>query len=94
VGQTLSDSTLTVTGNFTVPTANLSYVLQFFANLSGDAEGKICLGSLTVTPTTTGTQLLTFTTTTTVTGTYPLITATLTDDTADTSAFSSGVTTT
>jgi|SRR5579884_1239261 len=61
---------------------------------SGDAEGKIYLGSLTVTPTSTGTQNFTFTVTTTVTGTEPLITATLTDNTADTSAFSSGVTTT
>ena len=81
MGQTLSDSTLTVTGNFTVPTANLS----------GDAEGRIYLGSLTVTPTTTGTQLFTFITTTTVTGTYPLITASLTDNSGDTSQFSNGV---
>jgi parallel beta-helix repeat protein len=66
---TLSGTTLTVTGNFTAPTANVSYVLEFFANPSGDAEGKIYLGSLTVTPTTTGTQLFTFITTTTVTGT-------------------------
>jgi hypothetical protein len=34
----------------------------------------------------------TFTTTTTVTGTDPVITATLTDATGDTSAFSGGVT--
>jgi hypothetical protein len=90
----LTGSTLTVTGSFTAPTANVSYLLQFFAAPSGDAEGKVYLGSLTVTPTTTGTQLFTFTTTTPVTGTYPLITATLTDNTADSSAFSSGVTTT
>ncbi len=90
---TLSGSTLTVQGSFAVPTANVSYVLEFFASPSGDAEGKIYLGSLTVKPTATGTQNFTFTTTTTVTGTYPLITATLTDNTGDTSAFSSGVVT-
>jgi hypothetical protein len=85
-------SALTVTGSFTAPTANVSYVLQFFANPSGDAEGKVYLGSLTVTPTSTGTQNFTFTATTTVTGTYPLITATLTDNPGDTSQFSKGVT--
>jgi hypothetical protein len=89
---TLTGSTLTVTGSFTAPTANVSYVLEFFANPSGDPEGKIYLGSLTVKPTSTGTQSFTFTTTTTVTGTYPLITATLTDSTGNTSAFSSGIT--
>jgi parallel beta-helix repeat protein len=88
---TTSGSTLAVTGTFNAPTANVAYVLEFFANLSGDGEGKIYLGSLTVTPTSTGTQNFTFTTTTTVTGTYPLITATLTDATGDTSAFSTGV---
>jgi hypothetical protein len=88
----LTGSTLTVTGSFTAPTANVSYVLQFFANPSGDAEGKVYLGSLTVTPTSTGTENFTFTTTTTVTGTDQLITATLTDNTADTSQFSNGVT--
>jgi len=87
----LSGTTLTVNGSFAAPTANVAYVLEFFANLSGDAEGKMYLGALTVAPTTTGTQSFSFTTTTTVTGTYPLITATLTDNTADTSAFSSGV---
>jgi parallel beta-helix repeat protein len=87
----VSGSTLTVTGSFTAPTANVSYVLQFFANPSGDAEGKVYLGSLTVTPTTTGTQLFTFTTTTTVTGTYPLITATLTDSGDGTSEFALGI---
>jgi len=87
----ISGSTLTVTGTFTAATANVAYVLEFFANLSGDAEGKIYLGSLTVTPTITGTQNFTFTTTTSVTGTYPLITATLTDATGDSSAFSNGV---
>ena len=67
-------------------------MLEFFANVTGDGEGKIFLGFLSVTPTTTGTQNFTFTTTTSVTGTNPLITATLTDNTGDTSEFSSGVT--
>ncbi len=89
---TISGSTLTVQGSFAVPTANVAYVLQFFANLSGDAEGRIYLGSLTVTPTSTGLQNFTFRTTTTVTGTDPLITATLTDNSGDTSQFSNGVT--
>ncbi len=89
---TISGSTLTVQGSFTAATANVSYVLEFFANVSNDPEGKIYLGSLTVTPKSTGTQNFTFTTTTTVTGTYPLITATLTDNTGDTSSYSNGVT--
>ncbi len=90
---TPSGSTLTVTGNFNAPAANISYVLEFFANAGGDAEGKIYLGSLTVTPTRTGMQNFTFTATTTVTGAYPLLTATLTDGSGDTSSFSNGVTT-
>ncbi len=90
------NNTLTVTGSFTPPTANVPYVLEFFANPVGDAEGKIYLGSLTVTPTTTNPQSFTFNTTTTVTliTTNPVITATLTDATDGTSAFSTGVTTT
>jgi hypothetical protein len=89
---TLSGSTLTVTGTFTPPPANVSYVLEFFANPSGDAEGKIYLGSLTVTPASMGTASFTFTTTTSVLGANPLITATLTANTRDTSEFSGGVT--
>ncbi len=84
-------STLTVTGSFTAPTANVSYVLQFFANPTGDPEGKVYLGSQTVTPATTGTQPFTFTTTTTTPGTYPLITATVTDSADGTSEFSPGI---
>ncbi len=86
----ISGTTLTVQGTFSAPTANVSYVLEFFANTSSDPEGRVYLGSLTVKPTSTGTQNFTFTTTTTVTGTYPLITATLTDNLGDTSAFSNG----
>jgi hypothetical protein len=86
------DTKLFVIGSLTVPTANVSYVLEFFATPSGDAEGEIYLGSLTITPTRTGTQYFLFLPTTTVTGTYPLITATLTDvSTGDTSAFSTGL---
>jgi hypothetical protein len=89
---TLSSGTLTVTGTFTATTTN-PYVLEFFANSSGDAEGRIYLGSKTVTPSSTGTVNFTFTTTnTSQLGTYPLITATLTDATGDTSEFSNGVT--
>ncbi len=88
----VSGTTLTVKGTFNAATANVPYVLEFFANPAGDAEGKIYLGSMTVTPTSTGTQSFTFTTTTSVTGTDPLITATLTDNLGDTSAFSNGVT--
>jgi len=84
---TLSGNSLTVQGTFNAATANVSYVLEFFASPSDDAEGKIYLGSLTVTPTSTGTQNFTFTTTTTVTGTDPLITATVTDPSGNTSAF-------
>ena len=94
-GATLSGTTLTVEGTFTAPTANKPYVLEFFANVSGDPEGKIYLGSKTVTPATTGSQSFTFTTTnTSQLGANPLITATLTDNLGDTSAFSAGETVT
>jgi hypothetical protein len=83
---------LIVKGSFTPPTAKATYVLEFFANPTGDAEGQIYLGSLTVTPKNTRTHKFTFSTTTTVTGTNPLITVTLTDAAGDTSAFSNGVT--
>jgi hypothetical protein len=84
----LSGTTLTVKGIIVVFSGNVSYLLDFYANPSGDPEGKIYLGSLTVT----GTPNFTFTTTTSVTGANPLITATLTDDKGNTSAFSTGVT--
>jgi hypothetical protein len=80
-----------VTGAFNAPTANVTYVLEFFANPTGDPEGKIYLGAKLVKPASTGTTSFTFTTTTTVTGTDPVITATLTDVSGDTSAFSNGV---
>jgi parallel beta-helix repeat protein len=88
----LVGSTLTVTGTFTALQANVPYVLEFFANPTGDAEGKVFLGEMTVTPMSTGTLAFTFTTTTSVASTDPLITATLTDAAGDTSAFSTGVT--
>jgi hypothetical protein len=88
----LNGSTLTVMGSFTPPSADNAYVLEFFANPSSDAEGRVFLGSLGVLPTNTNLQAFTFTTTTTVTGTDPLITATLTDGSGDTSPFSNGVT--
>jgi hypothetical protein len=86
-----TSSTLTVTGTFTAA-ATGSYVLEFFANPSGDAEGKVLLGALTVPVTTTGTVPFTFSTTTSVPGTDPVITAALTDPAGDTSAFTGGVT--
>jgi parallel beta-helix repeat protein len=82
--------TLTVTGTFNAPTANVPYVLEFFASPAGDDEGEVYLGQKIVTPTKTGTQSFTFTTKTTVPETYPVITSTLTDGSGDTSAFSSG----
>ena len=89
---TYNGTTLTVTGTFTAPIANFTYVLEFFANPSGDAEGKVYLGLVAVKPATTGPQPFTFTVTTSVPSSDPLITATLTDANSDTSAFSSGVT--
>jgi parallel beta-helix repeat protein len=83
--------TLTVKGSFTAATANVPYVLEFFGNTSSDAEGKAYIGALTVTPTSTGTQNFTYTTTTTVPRIYPLVTATLTDTSGDTSALSNGI---
>jgi hypothetical protein len=87
---TYSGTSLAVTGSFTVSVTG-SYVLEFFANPTGDAEGKVLLGALTVSVTTTGTVPFTFSTTTSVPGTDPVITATLTDPAGDTSAFASGV---
>jgi hypothetical protein len=85
-------TTLTVNGTFNAPTANVTYVLEFYANPTGDAEGKLFLGFLSVTPTSTGTQSFTFSTTTSAPATNPVITTTLTDSTSDTSSFSNGVT--
>jgi hypothetical protein len=89
---TLSGTTLTVTGTFTAPTANVPYVLEFFVSPAGDPEGQIYIGKLTVTPTTTGTQSFAFKASTSAATSTTLITATLTDNLGDTSAFSNGVT--
>src|SRR5262249_30625509 len=56
---TVNGTTLNVKGAVGV-LANVSYVLEFYANPTGDPEGKVFLGSLTVTATTTGTQNFTF----------------------------------
>jgi titin len=90
---TLSGSTLTAKGTFTALTANVPYVLEFFANINGDVEGFVFLGLLTVTPKSTGTQSFTVTATVSA-STPPFIAATLTDNLDNTSEFSNGVTTT
>ncbi|HLJ93999.1 MAG TPA: hypothetical protein VKU02_12505, partial [Gemmataceae bacterium] len=82
---------LTVTGKFTAPTGSVPYVLEFFANPTGDPEGQVFLGRIVVTPKAAGTRSFTFKVTTSVVVSDPLITATLTDATGDTSAFSVGV---
>jgi titin len=89
---TLSGTVLTVTGTFTAPTANVPYVLEFFASPAGDPEGKIYLGKITVIPTATGACSFTFKVSTASASATTLITATLTDALGDTSAFSNGVT--
>jgi hypothetical protein len=68
------------------------YILEFFVRQAGDPEGKIYIGKLTVTAAVTGTQSFTFTVSTTAANAATLITATLTDSSGDTSAFSPGVT--
>jgi hypothetical protein len=88
---TYSSSKLTVTGSFTAA-ATGSFVLEFFANPTGDPEGKVLLGALTVKVTTTGTVSFTFSATTTAPQSDPVITVTLTDPAGDTSAFTGGVT--
>jgi titin len=89
---TLSGTILTVNGSFSAPTANVPYVLEFFVSPAGDPEGKIYIGSKTVTPTATGTQAFTFKTSTAAATNTTLITATLTDNLGDTSIFSNAVT--
>ncbi len=85
-----SGGVLTVSGNFTVPTANVSYVIQIFASPSSN-EGEVYLGSLTVTPANTGTQSFSFRTATSAVLSNPIITATLTDPGDGTSEFSLGI---
>jgi hypothetical protein len=85
-----SGGSLTVTGTYTAPLANVSYVVQFYASPSSN-EGAVYLGMGTFTPTSTGTHSFTFTVAITAVGSNPLITATLTDSSGDTSEFSLGV---
>jgi hypothetical protein len=89
---TLNGMTLNVTGTFNAATANVPYILEFFANPTGDAEGRIFLGMITVTPLVTGSQSFFFSVASSTFATNPLITATLTDSLGDTSPFSNGVT--
>jgi parallel beta-helix repeat protein len=87
---------LTVTGTFTAPKANVTYELEFFANITGDPEGFRPIGTLGVIPVNAGMISFTFSTaySSYYAAHYPLITATLTDGSGDTSRFSNGVTVT
>jgi titin len=89
---TLNGTSLNVTGTFNAATANVPYILEFFANPTGDSEGRIFLGMITVTPLVAGSQSLFFSVASSTFTTNPLITATLTDSTGDTSPFSNSVT--
>jgi hypothetical protein len=85
----LSDNSVVIRGTLTAATTTGNYILDFYANPSGDPEGKVFLGSQTtgVTP---GTNEFAFSTTTSKLGSNLLITATLTDPSGNTSAFSNG----
>ena len=87
----VNGGTLTVTGTFVAPAAGV-YVLEFFASAANDPEGEVLLGTGTVTAKNAGSVSFTYTQTTTITATYPLVTATLTDASGDTSAFAGSVT--
>jgi hypothetical protein len=81
---------LTGTCTYTAPTANVNYVIEFFASSTGDAEGAVFLSSETATPAAAGKRYFQFTITTPVPLTDPVITATITDASGETSAFSNG----
>ena len=87
---TYSGGKLTVGVSFDAPIANVSYAIALFASASND-EGAVYLGTVTLTPTNTGTQSFTYVTTTTVVTSNPIITATITDSSGDTSEFSPGI---
>jgi hypothetical protein len=82
---------LTVQCTITQPIANVKYVVEFFASPTGDPEGKVILGQETANSTA-GKHTFIFKLVTTVPMTNPVITATLTDPSGDTTAFSNGVT--
>jgi hypothetical protein len=82
---------LTVQCTITQPIANVKYVVEFFASPAGDPEGKVFLGQETANSTA-GKHTFIFKLVTTVPMTNPVITATLTDPSGDTTAFSNGVT--
>jgi hypothetical protein len=82
---------LTVQCTITQPVANANYVVEFFASPAGDPEGKVFLGQETANSTA-GKHTFLFKLVTTVPLTNPVITATITDPSGDTSAFSNGVT--
>jgi CSLREA domain-containing protein len=85
-----TNQTLTVTGTLTAK-ASTAFTLEFFCNPTGDPEGRIFLGSQTVTTNSAGTVNFTFTLKTTLVNSNPLITATATDPNGNTSAFSAGI---
>jgi hypothetical protein len=80
-------------GGFFVAKPGMTYVVDFFAGPAGDPEGKIYLGSKTVTAKlligTPGLAIFQFTELTPLLNGNPLITATVTDPSGNTSAFSS-----
>jgi hypothetical protein len=88
---------LTVTGKLAAK-AGTTYTLEFFANVTGDPEGKIYLGTQNVTASgssssrmhSTGAASFTFTVKTSLVNGNPLITGTATDPNGNTSAFSAG----
>jgi hypothetical protein len=90
VSATYVGTLLTVTCTITQPIANVNYVVEFFASPAGDAEGKVFLGQETANSTA-GKHTFLVKLVTTVPLTNPVITATLTDPSGDTSAFSNGV---
>ncbi|HEX5443754.1 MAG TPA: Ig-like domain-containing protein, partial [Pirellulales bacterium] len=92
---TSSGGTITVTGSLT-SAPNTSFTLEFFANTvagrSAVGEGQVFLGAKTVTTGASGAADFTVNLTVNLPANEQLLTATATDPTQDTSAFSKGVT--
>jgi hypothetical protein len=93
ISASYSGGTLTVSGTYTAAVANVGYLIQIFASpSSGSNEGAVYLGSILVHSSTTGTNSFNFTLTTSAVQSDPVITATITDSSGDTSEFSNSVT--